>query len=241
MLGCQLLRTPRVRAEMNAIDGHLASHIALSTLHGYAARHGYPVDDPAIATTLQQIAPLLASEALSGRDLRSFLRTTIREGDRSAQHIAAREWSLLACEHDVLLSSDHPVALFFPEGDPAGFTGVVPDDAQLLFPVDPQHLLVVEPVGTAGLPQMGALTAEYATIANAAQVRSAQRDVFRHPDMPWPSGLALPDVEPALPEPTVRISRSTDGPSTFPATYPTPHDDRVANLLRQLGAEDTVE
>jgi hypothetical protein len=221
MLAFQLVRTTRVRAVMERFDEIVAPLMWAIT-----------VDAP---------PETMPAEVLTERDPRSFLRTMQREADRHALVIADRAWSLLTSKAPALLTSDNPVALFFPLGDPAGFAGIAPPEAQLLFPVDPCRLLVVEPVGSEPGDCAGTLTAEYVSIANTAQVRAAHRCVFRHPDMPWPADIVLPATTEILPTPTVRISRSTDGTSTFPTRHPTPHDERIAAVLRELDADDIVE
>jgi len=240
-LGFQLTRTPLIRKYLLAFSRHLAPMLWSSAyLRNLTARTGADLTFPEKVAVLRAAAQRTPPELLRPEDARSLLRTMTREGDRLAHLIGDRGWSLHTTGTAALLTSDNPVARFFPTGRPAAFTGLASDDAELHFPIDTCRLLVVEAHGRQGSDEPAGLTEELVAHANAAQLHGSDQAVFRHPDMPWPQDLQLTGDPPTVPTPLITLAPST-GPPTFPARYPTPHDPRVAELLSYLGAQEVVE
>lgn len=234
----QLLRTPLVRDYMHQID-------RVTTPLLWAAevlKKALEQDDLTDAEKRQvfEDARARTPAALTERaDPRALLRTMLREADRQAARLLARPWTLLRSGEPALVTSDNPVARFFPQGPPAAFAGLAPPDAELHLPLAPDTLLILERDGATAQPQPGPLSAELAAAANSAQALGTQRAIFRYPSTPWPPTLVLGPRSP-LPEPTITTRFDNPGPSTFPAEYPPVHDARIAELLRSLDAEDTV-
>lgn len=235
----QLLRTPLIRDYMHQIDRVTAPLLWAAEAVKKAVEQGDLTDDE--KRQVFEEARVHAPAALTERtDPRALLRTMLREADRHVPRLLARQWTLLRSPGPVLVTSDNPVARFFPQGPPVGFVGLAPPDAELHLPLGPETLLIFERDGATAQPQPGVLTGEMAAAANSAQALGAQRVVLRHPSTTWPATLVLGPSAPQLPEPTITTRSNSAGPSTFPARYPPVHDARIAALLRSLDAEDTV-
>lgn len=235
----QILRTPLVRDYMLQINRVAGPLLWAAEVLKKALEQGDLTEDEKqqfLADARARTPAALTERA----DPRALLRTMVREADRQVPRLLARSWTVLNAPEPVLITSDNPVAKFFPQAPPAGFTGVAPPDAELHLPLGPSTLLVLERDGAAAQPSAPALTAELATAANNVQALGAHRVVLRHPATPWPATLVLGPRPPRLPEPTITTRTDVAGPPTFPATYPPVHDRRVADLLRDLDAEDTV-
>lgn len=99
-------------------------------------------------------------------------------------------------------------------------------------------LLAADPVKSLGRETV--LNGELAAFVTDALARQADRALFSAPGLSWPTGLIFPAQKPRLPAPRIKWGRSS-GPPTFPATYPAVASPAVEDLLRKLGAVDTVE
>ena len=234
----QILRTPLIRDYMLQIDR--ATGPLLWAAEVLKALEQGDLTEDQKQQVLADARTRTPAALIERADPRALLRTMVREADRQVPRLLARSWTLLRAAEPVLITSDNPVAKFFPKGPPAGFTGIAPPDAELHLPLGPSTLLVLERDGAAGQPSAPALTAELAAATNNAQALGAHRVVLRHPATPWPATLILGPRPPRLPGPTINTRTDTAGPPTFPATYPPIHDRRIADLLRDLDAEDTV-
>ena len=235
----QLLRTPLIREYMLQIDRVTAPLLWSAAVLKRALEQGELTEDEklrVLADARARTPAVLTRRA----DPRALLRTMVREADRQVPRLLARGWTLLRSAAPVLVTSDNPVARFFPQGAPAGFAGLTPPGAELHLPLSPDTLLVLERDGAAGGDVPGVLTAEAEAAANLAQALGAERAVFRHRSTPWPVGVVLGPRAPRLPEPTITTTVGAGGPPTFPAAYPPAHDPRVAELLLDLGGEDVV-
>jgi hypothetical protein len=235
----QLVRTPLVRDHMRQAQDDLAPLLWSSALLGRALQER-PLSDREQLQVLRWAEKRTPAE-LFQPDQNAMLRTMVRKADELVPVLRARPWSLLRATQRCLVAGDNPVGRVFPAGDPAGFTGLAPADAELQLPVSPQLLLILERDGLPGSDAVGVLTAQAAAVGNDAQARAADRGVLRHPTMAWPRDLVLGPRPPRLPTPTVTTRLRSPGPPTFPATYPPANDPRVAALLTALGASDVVE
>jgi hypothetical protein len=235
----QLLRTPLVRAFMVQIDQVTAPLLWSAEVLRSTLEHAELTDLEKLAVVHQARARMPAA-LTRPPDPRGLLRTMIREADRHVPRLLAREWSLLQSSSPLLVTSDNPVARFFPAGAPDGFNGLAPADAELHLPLSPDTLLILEREGSTAGPVPGVLTAELAAAANETQALGSERVVIRHPGTPWPAGLVLGPAAPRLPQPTVTTRVSTGGQPTFPAAFPAAHDPRVTDLLGALGGEDVA-
>lgn len=235
----QLLRTPLVRDYMHQID-RVTGPLLWSAEAVKKAVEQHDLTDAEKRQVFEDARAHPPAALTERADPRAVLRTMLREADRQAPRLVARPWTLLRSDGPVLITSDNPVARFFPQGQPDGFAGLAPPDAELHLPLAPDTLLILERDGATAQAQPGQLTAELATAANTAQALGTQRAIFRHPSTPWPPTLVLGPRPPQLPEPTITTRFDNPGASTFPAEYPPVHNARIAELLGSLDAEDTV-
>jgi Protein of unknown function (DUF4238) len=235
----QLLRTPLVRAFMHQIDRTTAPLLWSAEVLSRTLAQVALTDDEKLQVLAEARARTPAA-LIERTDPRAMLRTMIREADRNVPRLLDRGWSLLRSDAPVLVTSDNPVAKFFPNGSPAGFRGMAPPEAELHLPLSPVTLLVFERDGAAGRSAPGALSDELTAVANGAQALGADRAVFRRPDTPWPADLVLGPLPPRLPEPTITTRKNAGGTPTFPARYPPANDPLIADLIRELGGEDVV-
>lgn len=236
----QLLRTPLIRAYMRQIDQATAPLLwSAEVLRRTTAQ--VELTDNEKFQVLAEARARTPAAVTERTDPRGMLRTMIREADRQVPRLLDRGWSLLRSASPVLVTSDNPVAKFFPTGAPAGFTGVAPPDAELDLPLSPELLLVFEREGGGGGgTRPGDLSDDMTAVANRAQALGADRAVFRRPGTPWPAGLVLGPRPPRLPEPTITTSTNQGGQPTFPAGYPATNNPRVAKLIQDIGGKDVV-
>ncbi|WP_436536111.1 DUF4238 domain-containing protein [Actinoplanes sp. HUAS TT8] len=167
---------------------------------------------------------------------RTRLRLMLRTADRLVSGLKGRRLVVASGLRRVLLIGDSPAVLWHPGGPGLGWTGVLPDDADLLLPVAPNRLLIAT---NRGRDTAVSLTPELVRIANEGQVTWCSAAVYRHPDMRWPAYLYLGRNAPALPKPRVTLSAGS-GDSTFPARFEPVADPDLDQLIRTLGGTDVV-
>lgn len=236
----QLLRTPLVRAFMHQIDRSVAPLLWSAEVLTQTLKQVELTDDEKLQV-VAKARTRTPAELTEPADTKTMLRTMIREADQNVPRLAGRGWSLLRSDGPVLVTSDNPVAKFFPTRPPAGFTGLAPDDAELHLPLSPDTLLVFERDGAAAQPGPAGLSEEMTAVANRGQALGADQAVFRRADTPWPAGLVLGPHPPRLPEPTITTRASPGGTPTFPARFAPVNNPVVAELLDELGGEDVVD
>lgn len=232
----QLVRTPTVFAYLEQFDEHLGAMFVLME-----AAKGGEFDLLKLSDVDRDRYLGLARKAWAAqrdaRDTRaSKLRTMVRKLDEVATKVTPWHWSVLTSPEPVLISSDSPVVTMNPTG--YHWSGLIPEGSSLWLPLSPTVLLVADPVKPLG--QVSVLNSELAAFVGGALARQADRALFSAPGQPWPAGLDFPAQKPALPEPRVTWGKS-NGPPTFPTTYPPVASAAVEALLEELGAVHTVE
>jgi hypothetical protein len=232
----QLVRTPTMFSFMAHFDVHLG---AMFTLVEAAKSGGFDLLELSDAERDRYLS--IARDAwatqLDERDTRaSKLRTMVRKLDEVSTQVTSWHWSILTSPSPVLISGDSPVATLNPAG--YHWAGLVPDGSSLWMPLSPTLLLAADPVKP--LVQQAVLTSDLAAFVTSALARQADRALFNAPGLSWPTELAFPGQKPTLPQPMVTWGKST-GPPTFPAAYPPVASAAVEELLKKLGAVDTVE
>lgn len=230
-----LLRTVTARSYMQQISEGLGP---LVLLHKVLAQESADVDDihPATMDSLLRRAQDLWPDVRPRVDSReAMLRVTLRKYDEFAARLASWTWTTHTADRNVLLTSDAPVATLRPM---TGWGGILPQGSPVFMPISPRVLLVGQE-----LPQLAvtserrSLDKELSSLSNAAIAAEAYEAVFRHPEMPWPSRLALGADSPQLSRPTVTWSKSSSSDVPGRGTYPPVSDRMVATLISCLEDE----
>lgn len=231
----QLVRSPTLFSYMDQIDTHLGPLLLMSEAAKRSGTNLLDVGEDGRQRLLE--AARTAWTQLPDQDQRaSRLRTMSRAFDEHVRLTRNWTWSVLTSPEPCLVSSDCPVVSLDARG--VGWAGLIPNGSSLWMPISPTRLLVADPVKP--LRSSRALNVELARTVNELLAKGADRALFNHPELPWPTGLVFPRQQPSLPEPQVRWSKS-DGPPTFPATFPPVQSEALARLLDVLGAEQIVE
>jgi len=129
----------------------------------------------------------------------SNLRVVVRESRRIEGALLQYVWSVATTSEVAFLLGDAPVLAL--SGHASGWHGLVPNGATVFLPLSPQAVLLGQPHVFGRSFSADRLV----TTVNALTVREAYEAVFRHPWMPWPSGVLLGPHPPRLPEPSLSI------------------------------------
>ncbi|XVV12619.1 hypothetical protein ACQP2X_48875 [Actinoplanes sp. CA-131856] len=165
------------------------------------------------------------------------LRLMLQTAGRLESFLKQRRLVLASSSHRMLLVGDSPAVLWHPNGRPQGWTGVLPEDAELLLPVAPNRLLIATKHGeNTDVP----LTRELANITNEGQVAQCFFAAYRHPDMDWPSNVRLSGQPPEIAAPRITFAPGS-GELTFPAQFAPAADPKLRQLIEDLGGMDVVQ
>lgn len=235
-LAAAAVRSRTARSYLDQIDHHIAGTVVLSKV---ATELGW--DLAAMSAVEVDHLRELCQRAWLSRPPRpdnaaSNLRVIVRQSRQIENELLKYVWSVATSEEPSFLISDAPVVAL--DGHLPGWHGLVPKGTAVFLPLSSHAVLVGEPhvfgrsFSAAGLaPTVNALTA-----------REAYGDVFRHPEMPWPTELRLGPQPPLLPKPSFTVSRSDpDKPPTFPYAYPEMDDAETTTLLEHLKGVSVVE
>jgi hypothetical protein len=238
LIAFQMLRTPLIRGHMLQVRKHITPVVWSSEMLARASKD-LDLSDEGKLALIDAAAANTPEELAQVGDKRMALRSVLRVADWLTPVLAGRGWTLHAGKVEELITSDNPVARFYPGGEIAGFEGIAPGHAQLQLPLGPSMLLTIEPEGVSGDDEAVELTPAMVALSNARQARGAERVALRHPGTPWPAQLMLGPHPPALPQPTITRSIADDAEPT-PMVYPPVNNPAVAALLETLGAEETA-
>ncbi len=214
-LAAAVVRTRTARSYLDQIDHHIAGSVVLSKV---APELGWNLAEMSVVE-VEHLRDLCqrAWHSLPPRpdNAASNLRVIVRQARQIEGKLLKYTWSVATTEEPAFLVGDAPVLAL--DGHPRGWHGLVPKGAAVFMPLSSQAVLVGEP---RAFGRSFSATELVATV-NRLTAREAYEDVFRQPEMPWPTELRLGPQRPLLPKPSFRVSRSQpDRPPTFPYTYP---------------------
>ncbi|MEV4210206.1 DUF4238 domain-containing protein [Micromonospora sp. NPDC049662] len=237
LVAFQIARTPTFRNIDQQVENHLWPIMYAAEVVGELNKSRVsPLAGAELQAVFEQARRDAPAKPADADKSRTRLRLMLRTAHRLANNLESRDLVLASGSRRALLISDSPAVLWHPGGPPLGWTGALPDDADLLLPVAPNRLLI------ASRRRQGpavTLTPELVKIANQAQVTWCSFTVYRHPDMRWPRDLHLGGNAPKLPAPRVTLSPGTGNP-TFPAGFEPIADSDLSQLIKSLGGVDMV-
>lgn len=235
-LATAALRTRTARSYMDQIDHHTAGS---TLLHMLAPKFGWDLakmSTPEIDHLRSLCQQTWNSMPSSLDSVAGKLRTIVRESRKIEEQLLTYVWSVASSEEPAFLIGDAPVLAL--DGHSRGWHGLVPKGATVFMPLSSRAVLVGEP----HVFQRSFSATGLVETVNTLTVREAYKDVFRHPEMPWPVGLRLSPQAPTLPTPSFKITRpDPDRSPTFPYTYPEIDDAKRAVVLARLKAINVVE
>jgi hypothetical protein len=238
LIAFQIVRTRTFRDIDHQIKDHLwPVFFAMEVVKKVNESRTVPLDGAELHGVFEHARSSAPAKPVAVDESRTQLRILLRMADKLEGDLKRRNFALASGLRRVLLVGDSPAVVWHPGGAPMGWTGLLPDDADLLLPMAPNLLLIATNQGQTGPV---ALTPELAKIANDGQAAWCSFAVYRHPATRWPRDLHLGADSPKLPIPRVTMSPGT-GNSSFPAKFAPVADPSLDQLIKSLGGTDIVE
>jgi hypothetical protein len=164
-------------------------------------------------------------------DSNSSVRVMLRQAEQLIHDFSSLEWAIARAEAPAFITSDNPVGIFRPIGDPAAFHGVGPDDtSEVRFPLDPRHLLVGTKYSL-GFERFEA-SDEMVQTTNALLARTCNHAIFYTPGFDRVGDVRLAPEPPPLLPPRIEVKYDRSVMRTE-TRFPDLDDPRLVDLVER--------
>lgn len=240
-LAYAMVRGASFRRILSQVNEHAAPMMwALEALDRYRRHHQeFEVPDDELedlVAALERVAPDEVRHSTRAADMRNM----IREAERLTPLLEAADWTIAQSVERMLVISDTPVVALHPLHGVAPGPQLWPDGYDLYLPVTPKALLIIS-----NSPRVGqnpaVLTRALAQIVNQALAITAHDVVMHHPDMPWPTGLTLRHLPPAIPTPSKTVKPNHDGQERTSLTWPALTTQIAQEAVALLGGDPLLD